>query len=77
MTRAEKRKRRLVWSKVAPINGPDFVTYRYGRYVPIGRCPNHPDHYVVFDRKVGRELDRGELMRVPDAALMHERYGLN
>jgi hypothetical protein len=77
VTRAEIRKRRLIWSKTAPMYAPDYVAWHHGRYVPAGRYLDHPDHYIVWDRVTGRELQRDELMALSDAALMGERFGLN
>ncbi len=75
MTRAEKRKRRLVWAKTAPINyGNRDALLTYGRYVPGGKkrddmeCP-------VWDRKLGRELEPHELVKVKDRALQFETFG--
>lgn len=73
MTRAEKRKRRLVWAKLAPINAPDFEFYRHGRYIPGGR-QRDDDEVPVWDRKLGRELTSAELVRTRDAQLSYEIF---
>ena len=71
MTRAEKRKRRLVWAKTAPINAPAFEFLQHGRYVP-GGLRRHDGETPVWDRKANRELTRDELVRVPDSRLSYE-----
>ena len=76
MTRAEKRKRRLVWSKTAPIHAPDFYYYRFGRFVPDGLM-RQDGEAPVWDRKLNRELSPEELVRVRDKTLMTETFGLN
>lgn len=73
MTRAEKRKRRLVWAKTAPINAPDFEFWRHGRYVP-GGCRRADGECPVWDRVRGRELTGQDLVRVRDDRLRFEIF---
>ena len=76
MTRAEKRKRRLVWAKTAPINAPSFEFLHHGRYVP-GGMRREDGEIPVWDRKAGRELTPSELVRVPDDRLNFEIFQPN
>ncbi len=83
VTRAERRKRKLVWRKTAPMFAPVYYHLRYGRYVPRdipgadARETDETKCWGIWDRQSARFLTREELMRTPDDALWSATHGLN
>lgn len=75
LTRAQVRKRRLVWAKIAPIYAPHYDALRLDRYVPA--TPPGGGRWVVYDRLQQRCLSNEELVRVRDRDLADARHLVN
>ncbi len=83
MTRAERRKRNLVWRKTAPMFAPEYLELRLSRYVPqalptmrVGEL-DETKQWAVWDRKEAKFLSQCELVKIKDDALWNEKFGLS